>query len=218
MRFAKEAWPFVLPFVAAALLLAWLGRFGWAALAGVVGALVLLFFRDPARRFDGPPELVLAAADGVVTSVETVEDPLVGPGARHRVATFLSAFDVHVQRSPIAGSVVASHAARGRKVAAFRPDADRVNESHLTVLRGPGGELVGVRQIAGLIARRVVPYLTVGDTVARGDHLGLIKFGSRVDVFVPESYRVLVAVGQRVRAGETPLATPKPASGPGADA
>jgi phosphatidylserine decarboxylase len=209
MRLAKEAWPFFTPFAAAALVLALLRQPWWAAAALGAGLLVLLFFRDPARRFDGDVEVVLAAADGVVTGIETVEDPLVGPGPRHRVATFLSVFDVHVQRAPIAGTVVKSHGAKGRKVAAFRPDAATVNESHLTVLRGEQGEIVGVRQIAGLLARRVVPYLSLGDTVRRGDHLGLIKFGSRVDVLVPPSYRILVDVGARLRAGETPLAIPE---------
>jgi phosphatidylserine decarboxylase len=209
MRFAREAWPFVAPFALAALVLLVLREPWWAAVAAFLGFLVLLFFRDPTRRFDGGSAIVLAAADGVVTTIDTVEDPLVGPGKHLRVATFLSVFDVHVQRSPIGGQVVRSHAARGRKVAAFRPDADVVNESHLTVLRGERGEVVGVRQIAGLLARRVVPYLGLGDSVRRGDLLGLIKFGSRVDVFVPPSYRVLVAVGARLRAGETPLASPQ---------
>jgi phosphatidylserine decarboxylase len=206
MRFAREAWPFVLPFAAVALLLLLLRHPWWAAVAITVGLLVLLFFRDPTRRSSGAPEMVLAAADGVVTGIETVEDPLVGPGTWLRVATFLSVFDVHVQRTPIAGAVVASHASRGRKVAAFKPEAATVNESHLTVLRDEAGRHVGVRQIAGLLARRVVPYLRVGDSVERGDHLGVIKFGSRVDVLVPPTYRILVAVGQRMRAGETPLA------------
>ena len=208
MRFAREAWPFVVPFAAAALVLLLLREPWWAAAAAVIGLLVLLFFRDPSRAFDGGSAVVVAAADGVVTAIDTVEDPLVAPGKHVRVATFLSVFDVHVQRAPIAGKVVASHAAKGRKVAAFRPDADVVNESHLTVLRGERGEVVGVRQIAGLLARRVVPYLGLGDAVRRSDHLGLIKFGSRVDVFVPPSYRILVAVGARMRAGETPLAMP----------
>jgi phosphatidylserine decarboxylase len=207
MRFAKEAWPFVTPFVAIGIVLLLLGEPWWALGALLVGFLVLLFFRDPDRRFVGTPDVVLAAADGVVTLVDTVEDAQVGPGTRQRVATFLSVFDVHVQRAPIAGSVVASHRARGRKVAAFRADAAIVNESHLTVLRDARGDVVGVRQIAGLLARRVVAYLSPGEDVGRGEHLGLIKFGSRVDVIVPASYRVLVSVGSRTRAGETPLAT-----------
>jgi phosphatidylserine decarboxylase len=208
MRFAREAWPFVAPFAVAALALLLLGRPWWALAAATAGVLVLLFFRDPSRTFAGGAEIVVSAADGVVIGVETVDDPLVAPGPRLRIATFLSVFDVHVQRAPVGGAVVASQRSPGRKVAAFRPNAHEVNESHLTVLRDARGETVGVRQIAGLVARRVVHYLEPGESVRRGDHLGLIKFGSRVDVLVPPSYRVLVAAGDRLRGGETPIAAP----------
>jgi phosphatidylserine decarboxylase len=215
MSFAKEAWPFVLPFLVAAAGLAYFGHPRWAAVAAVVGLLVLLFFRDPARGFAGEGATVVAAADGVVKGVEMVADAAVGPGSFHRIVTFLSPLDVHVQRAPVEGAVVAARFTAGRKVAAFRADAGEVNENHLTVLRRDNGDLVGVRQIAGLVARRVVCHLRVGDRVARGSHLGLIKFGSRVDLLVPASYRVLVEVGQRLRNGETPVAEPPAAAAPG---
>lgn len=208
MRFAREGWPFVAPLLLLALALLALRRPGWAAVAGLAGIAVLLFFRDPPRQFQGDPGIVLAPADGLVTAVETVEDPELGPGRFHRVVTFLSVFDVHVQRVPVGGTVVRSSLTRGRKVAAFRRDAGAVNERHLTVLRRADGDLVGVRQIAGLLARRVVCYLRAGQSVERGAHLGLIKFGSRVDLLVPASYRVLVAKGDRVKNGSTPVASP----------
>jgi phosphatidylserine decarboxylase len=208
MKFAKEAWPFVLPFWAVALGVAAFRQPEWAIAVFVLGFLVLLFFRDPARAYTGPEGTVLAPADGVVTRVDTIEDPDLGPGTFHRVVTFLSALDVHVQRSPVEGEVVAARYTAGRKVAAFRPDADQVNEKHLSVLRRPNGDTVGICQIAGLVARRVVCYLRLGDRVARGTHMGLIKFGSRVDLMVPATYRVLVAQGQRLRNGETPVAEP----------
>jgi phosphatidylserine decarboxylase len=150
--------------------------------------------------------------------VDTVEAPDVGPGAYHRVVTFLSIFDVHVQKTPAAGEVIASRHATGRKVAAFRTDAGEINEQHLTVIRRPGGDLVGVRQIAGLLARRVVCYLAAGDRVERGQPLGLIKFGSRVDLLVPASYRLMVQRGDRVRNGATPIALPGEATGTAAGA
>jgi phosphatidylserine decarboxylase len=207
MRFAREAWPFVLPFVALAVLLWWSGAPRWAGpLAVVVAVLVLLFFRDPSRSFDGPPDLILAPANGRVTRVDTVEDPALGPGRWRRIVTFLSVFDVHVQQAPAAGTVVRSERTTGPKVAAFRPDADRLNESHLTVLRLADGDLVGVRQIAGLVARRVVCYLGEGQTVTRGQHLGIIKFGSRVDLLLPESYDILVSEGNRLTNGLTVVA------------
>lgn len=212
MSFAKEAWPFVLPFAALAAALFYFQETAWASAAAVAAFGVLLFFRDPRRRFDGDPGVVLAAADGLVTRVDELEDPAVGPGRYRRVVTFLSVFDVHVQRTPVEGRVITSEATRGRKVAAFRHDAGEVNEQQLTVFeRALGerrGERVGVRQIAGLVARRVVCYLGPGREVARGEHLGLIKFGSRVDVLVPEHYEILVNKGDRVKTGATPIARP----------
>jgi len=212
MTFAREAWPFVLPVAAAAAGLFLTRHPLWGIAAALSAFGVLLFFRDPRRSFEGPESLVVAAADGRVTRVDVIEDPAVGPGRRHRVVTFLSAFDVHVQRVPAGGQVVVSELKPGRKVAAFRADAGDVNESHLTVIRRPDGDLVGVRQIAGLMARRVVCYLEAGRSVRRGDHLGLIKFGSRVDLLLPESYEVLVAVGDRLRNGETAVARPRAAA------
>lgn len=208
MTFAKEAWPFVLPFAFLAALLFVLGRPGWGAAALVVGLMVLLFFRDPARGYDGDAGVVLAAADGRVLLVDAIADPEIGDGGFHRVVTFLSVFDVHVQRVPAAGEVITSRFTAGRKVAAFRADAGEVNEKHLTVIRRPGGDRVGVRQIAGLLARRVVCYLHEGDHVHRGQSLGLIKFGSRVDLLVPESYKLLVKKGDRLKNGATPVAVP----------
>ncbi len=208
MKFAKEGWPFVLPFVFLAGLLFVFGRPGWGAAALVVGLLVLLFFRDPKRVYEGDAGFVLAPADGLITRVDTIEDPEIGPGRFHRVVTFLSVFDIHVQRVPAAGEVVASRYSRGRKVAAFREDAGEVNEKHLTVIRRPNGDFIGVRQIAGLLARRVVCYLKEGDRVHRGQSMGLIKFSSRVDLLVPESYQLLVKKGDRVKNGATPVAGP----------
>jgi phosphatidylserine decarboxylase len=208
MTFAREGWPFVLPFVALAALLLWLGHPAWSAAALVAGLLVLLFFRNPNRSFAGDAATVLAAADGLVTAVDEVNDPAIGPGPRRRVVTFLSVFDIHVQRVPVAGEVVVSTYQVGKKVAAFRQNAGEVNEQHLTVIRRPNGDLVGVRQIAGLLARRVVCYLKEGDQVHRGQAMGLIKFGSRVDLLLPASYRVLVEKGDRLKNGATPAASP----------
>jgi phosphatidylserine decarboxylase len=208
MTFAKEAWPFVLPFVFGAAILYWFDQPGWALAALVVGLLVLLFFRDPTRGYEGEVGVVLAAADGLITRIDTIEDAEVGPGRYHRIVTFLSVFDVHVQKIPAAGEVIASRYAVGRKVAAFREDAGDVNEKHLTVIRRQNGDTIGVRQIAGLLARRVVCYLKEGDHVHRGQPMGLIKFGSRVDLLVPETYELKVKKGDRVKNGATPMALP----------
>lgn len=213
MTFAREAWPFVVPFVVLAALLFLMHRPTWGIAAAVLGLGVLLFFRDPHRSFEGDPAMVLSAADGVVMKVDTLEVPAMGGVELQRIATFLSAFDVHVQRTPVAGDVVDSDFTAGRKVPAFRDDADEINESHLAVIRRTGdpayaGDLIGIRQISGLMARRVVCYLRAGDQVSRGQHLGLIKFGSRVDLIVPSHYQVLVKKGDRLRNGESPVAKP----------
>ncbi|TNF77211.1 MAG: phosphatidylserine decarboxylase family protein [Acidobacteria bacterium] len=208
MTFARESLPFVLVPGLLAVALVALGVPGWSLAAAAVALATLLFFRIPTRSFEGPPEVLVAPANGLVTRVDSVVDELVGQGEMHRVVIFLSVFDVHVQRSPVAGEVVASRHSPGRKVAAFRPDAGEVNESHLTVLRDSRGLLFGVKQIAGLLARRVVAYQGVGSRVERGQLIGLIKFGSRVDLMVPSSYRIEVQKGDRLREGETPIARP----------
>jgi phosphatidylserine decarboxylase len=208
MTFAKEAWPFVLPFAFLAALLFLFGYPAWAVTALVVGLLTLLFFRDPKRHYEGDAGAVIAPADGLITRVDVIEDPEMGPGRFHRVVTFLSVFDVHVQKVPAAGEVTFSRHTVGRKVAAFRENAGEINEKHLSVIRRPDGDLVGVRQIAGLLARRIVCYLKEGDQVHRRQPMGLIKFSSRVDLLVPESYSVLVKKGDRVKNGFTPMALP----------
>ena len=217
MKFAREAWPFVLPFLAGAGV-SWL--FGLLAVAvglTLLGALVLLFFRDPKRNYDGPPDVVIAPADGTVTAVEVITDGALGDDTWRRISIFLSVFNVHTQKTPVEGMVIGSIATPGKKLAAYRKEAGDVNENHLTLLRRPQGDLIAVRQIAGLIARRVVSQLQAGQRVIRGEPLGLIKFGSRVDVFVPMSYDTLVEKGQRVISGETPLAMPTDPSTPPPD-
>lgn len=207
MSFAKEAWAFVLPLVAIAAALFYFERRTAAIAMTLASLLVLLFFRDPRRHFDGPAGIVLAPADGLVTAVEEVVDPEIGPGPYRRVVTFLSVFDVHVQRCPVAGEVVFSALLRGRKLAAFRADVGDKNERYTNVFQRANGDRIGVRQLAGLLARRVVSYLDKGDRRERGELMGVIKFGSRVDLYVPASYDILVKKGDRVRVGETPMAS-----------
>jgi len=206
LTFVREARPFTIPPLAAALLLALLGFPGWAAGCLLLAVAVLLFFRNPRRTFDGDSDVVLAAADGRILRVDEIDDPELGGGRVQRIVTFLSVFNVHVQRSPVAGEVITARFREGAKVAAFRPQAGEVNEQRLTVIRVSADEVVGVRQIAGLVARRVVGYLERGAQVERGDLLGVIKFGSRVDLLLPLDYKIEVTVGDRVRTGSTPMA------------
>lgn len=213
MKIAREALPFAIPLLLAAAAAVVFGVIWLAALTAALLLFVLWFFRDPHRRFDGPPDLVLAPADGTILEVETVQDDVYariggGDGRVLRIVTFLSVFNVHIQRCPTEGTVVGSERKSGKFVAAFRADADEVNEAHLTMLRRDEGDLIGVWQIVGLVARRIVPYLDIGHRVERGEHLGLIKFGSRVDLLLPADYEALVEPGTKVKAGLTPMAMP----------
>lgn len=176
------------------------------AIAAVLAILLLLFFRDPGSANAGADDVVLAPAWGRVLRIEEAHDPAVSPQPIRRIVTFLSVFDVHLQRAPIGGRVVHSEATVGRRVAAFRHDAGDVNAGHLTVIESSSGDRVGVRQIVGLLARRIVCYLGPGQRVERNATLGLIKFGSRVDLMVPHHYEILVEPGAHVRGGTTPMA------------
>lgn len=208
MKFARESLPFVLPFVVAAVAALVLRHPVVAAVLAVLGFAVLLFFRDPRRHPPADPLAILAPADGLVTRIDRIQDPKVGPGEFERIVTFLSVFDVHVQKAPAAGRVIYAELTPGKKEAAFKPDVDHVNEYFLSVLERPDGARLGIRQIAGLLARRVVCYLRAGQEVERGQALGVIKFGSRVDLLVPAGYQVLVKKGDRVKNGETIMALP----------
>ncbi len=204
----------MLPFLAAAAVFWPLGWHVAAAATVVPGILLLLFFRDPTRNYEGPPDVVLSPAEGTVIAVEVITDSALGDEAWRRISIFLSVFNVHTQKTPVEGIVIGSIATPGKKLPAYRKEAGDVNENHLTLLRRSQGDLIAVRQIAGLVARRVVAHVHAGQRVIQGEPLGLIKFGSRVDVFVPLSYDPLVEKGQRVISGETPIAMPTDPSTP----
>ncbi len=130
---------------------------------------------------------------------------MVDRGLPRQISIFMSVFNVHVNRAAIAGSLVEYSYNPGRKISAFKEKASLENEQNLSIWEGPAGR-IGLKQIAGLVARRIVFDHTPGDTVARGQRIGLIRYGSRVDVFVPEDAVVMVALGDTVRAGESPIA------------
>jgi phosphatidylserine decarboxylase len=177
------------------------------ALLGLVGAgFFAYFFRDPERTVPQDPGLIVSPADGKVVLVDEVrEDKFLGRPAK-RVGIFMNVLDVHVNRSPVAGTVVtSSHQAGGYK-AAQRLDAAQVNEQQATLLEGEDGQRLLVVQIAGLLARRIISYAEPGQKLARGERLGLICFGSRVDLYLPLEAEVLVKVGDRVQAGSSILA------------
>jgi phosphatidylserine decarboxylase len=178
----------------------------WLTLLGLLGAsFFAYFFRDPERTVPQDPGLIVSPADGKVVLVDEVrEDKFLGRPVK-RVGIFMNVFDVHVNRSPLAGTVVtSSHQAGGYKNAQ-RQDAAQVNEQQATLLEGDEGQRVLVVQIAGLLARRIIPYVQPGQKLARGERLGMICFGSRVDVYLPPEAELLVKAGDRVQAGSSVL-------------
>ena len=197
---APEGWPFILIPAAAAAALGW-AEWWWAA--GGLGLAALLsggFFRDPERAPPAVPGAVLAPADGRVREIRAVQDPFVGEAVR--VSIFLSPLDVHVNRSPLAGLVAEVEFHPGRFLAAYRPEASEVNERCTLRLQGESAR-VTVTQIAGVVARRVVCRVRPGDKLRAGERFGLIRFGSRTDLFMPRGTEIRCRSGDKVRGGET---------------
>ncbi len=197
---APEGWPFILVPAAAACILALFGWWPAATGVGIVALASLGFFRDPERTTPTGVGLLLAPADGRVMRIDEVEDPWVGDAVRTSI--FLSPLDVHVNRSPMAGLVESVDQARGRFMAAYKDEASELNERCTIALQGEGAR-VSVKQIAGVLARRIVCRVERGDKLAAGERFGLIRFGSRTDLVVPRSAEMRVKVGDRVRGGET---------------
>ena len=178
-----------------------------ALVAGGLSGAVSWFFRDPHREPVLDREVLVAPADGVVVTVRYLTEHEDFEGPVYRVGIFMRIFDVHVNRAPVSGRVLKVAEARGEKLPAQREEAFRRNEKRFYWFERDDGVPVLMVQVAGLLARRTVSYVRPGDEVLVGDRVGIIKFGSRVEVFFPaEGARILVREGHRVRAGETPLA------------
>ncbi len=183
-----------------ALGLHWLG-FLVVLLALAMGS----FFRDPNRYPDRVDGVVLSGADGKVTDISECVLPDDRETSYHRVSVFMSPLNVHVNRAPVGGEVASVAHTSGKFSAAFRASAAEDNERNLIVIRDGAGRRHGMMQVAGFLARRIVCRVRAYDRVSAGQRIGLIMFGSRVDHFIPPDYRVTVALGDRVRAGETVL-------------
>lgn len=176
---------------------------GWWAAAAIFGLAALAclgFFRDPERTPPVVPGGVLAPADGKVMGIGDVSDPVVGPAVR--VCIFLSPLDVHINRSPVTAVVRDVEYVPGKFLAAYRPEASEDNERCTVTLEGDEAR-VGVRQIAGVVARRIVCRVGPGDKLEAGQRYGLIRFGSRTDLLLPRGTEIRVRVGDRVRGGES---------------
>lgn len=166
----------------------------------------LYFFRDPEPRLPAGQGLVLSAAHGKVDLIDEIEEPRFVGGRCKRVTTFLSIFDVHVQRAPIAGRVTYLSYTEGQFLNALKAESATLNENLLLGFEGENGLKIGVRLIAGLIARRIVPFVNTSEVTAPGERISLIQFGSRVDVYLPLHAQVQVKLGDRVVGGETVIA------------
>lgn len=205
MRVAPEGWPFILAFWALELALYAFAPV-WAALLWLpVAVWVIAFFRDPVREGPRGEQLVIAPADGVVVSVVTVDEPDYVQERTQRVSIFMNVFNVHVNRYPMSGTLEYRHYNKGRFGHAGTEKASLENEQSTIGLRTARGKIL-VRQIAGLVARRIVTDHQPGTAVRQGERMGLIRFGSRVDVFLPASARVLVHTGDKTVAGQTVVA------------
>ncbi|MBX6360265.1 MAG: phosphatidylserine decarboxylase family protein [Acidobacterium ailaaui] len=179
------------------------GHSGWAVLPLLLAVFFLWFFRDPERTIPQGEGLVVSPADGKLTAIERIMTP---SGERLRLSIFLSVFDVHVNRSPISGVLREVRYQKGLYLNALDPASADKNEQNLAVLDSPEGHEVAFKQIAGLLARRIVFQPKAGDYLERGERVGMIKFGSRVDVLLPVYAELRVKKGDRVQGGSTVLA------------
>jgi phosphatidylserine decarboxylase len=204
----SEGYRFLAIGAGVSLLLFWLfPPLAW--LAVLVTGWIAYFFRDPPRVTPLRDGLVVAPADGRITAIERVRPPAelgLGDAPRVRISTFLSVFDVHINRAPVAGRITRSVYVPGTFLNASLDKASDENERRALVVTTAGGAEIGVVQIAGLIARRIVTFASEGDSVGIGERFGLIRFGSRVDLYLPPEHGPLVAVGQRAVGGETVVA------------
>ena len=201
---AREGWPFILPSLGVAVLgVALMPMAGWFVLA--LTGFVAYFFRDPERSIPLGPGLLLAPADGKIVAVTPLQHDLVQPSGT-LVSIFLSVFDVHINRAPMGGTVVDVRYQPGKFFPAFRADASELNEQNIVTLQA-GEARVIIKQIAGILARRIVCRVKAGDKLSPGERFGLIRFGSRVDILIPPEFAVHARPGQRVRGGQSVLAS-----------
>ncbi|HEX8713803.1 MAG TPA: phosphatidylserine decarboxylase [Terracidiphilus sp.] len=199
----RDGYIYGISLIAVAAVIDWAtGNWAWGAIPLLLAAFFLWFFRDPERAIPAGDGLILSPADGLVTETARIDTP---EGPRHRISIFLSVFDVHVNRSPIGGVLTRVAYQKGQYLNAMNPASAERNEQNLVTVGGTGME-VTFKQIAGLLARRIVFNFKEGDRVQAGQRVGLIKFGSRVDVLLPAQAVLRVSVGQRVKGGSSVLA------------
>jgi len=194
---ARDAFQFLIPLLILTIASFWLGWVVIGVFLLLLTSFVAFFFRNPTRMIPQDPSIIVSPADGKVVKIDRV-------GNVTKVSIFLSLFNVHVNRSPIAGNIEAVDYRKGKFKAAYNHDASVENERN-TIMVSNGRIKVVFIQIAGVVARRIVFWKHIGDSVKKGDLVGLIRFGSRVDILFPAGTEVTVAVGDRVRGGSSPI-------------
>jgi phosphatidylserine decarboxylase len=202
---AREGWPFLAAAIVAAAVASWFAGW-WSAPLWLAAVFVLQFFRDPARQVPGDARTVVSPADGRVVAVGRARDPYLDRDAI-KVSVFMNVFNVHSNRSPVDGRVQKRWYNPGGFVNASLDKASAENERNALWLRTPEGADVTCVQIAGLIARRILCYVSEGDNLERGQRFGFIRFGSRVDIYVPQDAKLVAALGDKVYATSTVIAT-----------
>ena len=203
---AREGWPFLAGAFVISLLVQVSAGFWWALPLWIITVFVLQFFRDPPRPIPAQPNVVLCPADGRIVAVEKVEDPYAGREAL-KISVFMNVFNVHSNRVSVDGTVDKIAYFPGKFVNADLDKASTENERNAVVIRrAADGQVVTLVQVAGLIARRILCYTKVGDNLSRGQRYGFIRFGSRVDVYLPLTARPRVTIGEKVSASSTILA------------
>jgi phosphatidylserine decarboxylase len=202
---AREGWPFIAVALAAAVVVWAVAGFAWSLPLWLVAVFVIQFFRDPPRAVPSQPNAVLSPADGRIVKVEKVRDPMTERDTL-LISVFMNVFNVHSNRAPVDGTVERIQYSAGKFVNADLDKASSENERNAMVMQLANGERIAVVQVAGLIARRILCYAKVGQRLARGERYGFIRFGSRVDVYLPLTARPKVAVGDVVHATTTILA------------
>ncbi len=198
----RDAYYYAIPLLAAAVLVGWLTSPPWGLPAALLALFFLWFFRDPERIIPSAAGTLVSPADGKVTEISQV---MVEGSRRLRISIFLNVFDVHVNRSPIRGVIRRVQYQKGKYLNAMNAASAEQNEQNVVTVEGNGHTVV-FKQIAGLLARRIVFTKKVGDSVERGERVGLIKFGSRVDVLMDAAAELQVKVGDRVKGGASVLA------------
>jgi len=203
MRIAREGYPIILSAGIAALIALTIGWVLLGSLLAVSTVAVAAFFRDPERVIPAGDNLIVSPADGKVVSIAPAAAGGMFDGAATRVSIFLSPLDVHINRVPVAGKIDAVQYQPGQFLAAYKAEASERNEQNALKILCRGARFIGVVQIAGVLARRIVCRVKRGDDLKRGDRFGLIMFGSRTDTYLPKGCSVEVVEGQRVKGGET---------------